>query len=76
MPASEMSDLWAYLNAVRADTLLYLDSITEDDLDRCPDAKQTTYSIGRMWSHLLVEESQHVGQASYLRGLQRGLNSQ
>ena len=75
MPASEMDDLWAYLDAVRADTLQYLDSITEDDLDRCPDAKQAEYSIGRMWSHLLVEESQHVGQVAYLRGLQRGLNS-
>jgi uncharacterized damage-inducible protein DinB len=75
MPASDMSDLWAYLDAVRADTMRYLDSIDESDLDRCPDAKQPTYSIGRMWSHLLVEESQHVGQIAYLRGLQRGLNS-
>ncbi len=75
MPASDMSDLWAYMDAVRADTLRYLDSIDESDLDRCPDAKQPTYSIGRMWSHLLVEESQHVGQIAYLRGLQRDLNS-
>lgn len=74
MPAVQFVDLWSYLDAVRADTLEYLNSIDERDLDRCPDVGQPDYTIGRMWSHLLVEESQHVGQVAYLRGLQRGMN--
>ena len=74
MPAFEPGDLWDYLDAVRGDTVEYLESIDEADLDRCPDSARPDYSIGRMWSHLLVEESQHVGQVSYLRGLQRGMN--
>ena len=73
MPTCEMDELWAYLSAVRAVTSEYLASIDEADLDRRPDAVQADYTIGRMWSHLLVEESQHVGQVSYLRGIQRGL---
>lgn len=31
------------------------------------------YTVGRMFSHLIVEESQHLGQVAYLRGLLRGL---
>lgn len=75
MPELDPDLLWAYLDDVRRDTTEYLDSISEDDLDRCPDAGRPQYSIGRMWSHLLVEESQHVGQIAYLRGLQRGLGA-
>ncbi len=73
MPACEMDELWGYLDAVRADTSEYLGSIDESDLDRRPDPGRPEYTIGRMWSHLLVEESQHVGQVAYLRGIQRGL---
>ena len=74
MPPCDMEDLWRYLEAVRADTIEYLASIDESDLDRSPDPGRPEYTIGRMWSHLLVEESQHVGQVSYLRGMQRGLD--
>ena len=32
-------------------------------------------TIGKMFGHVIVEESQHLGQIAYLRGLQRGLNN-
>ena len=31
-------------------------------------------TIGKMFSHVIVEQAQHTGQVAYLRGLQRGLD--
>ena len=75
MPHFDMADCLAYYDAVRRDTLPYLEGLSPADLDRCPEPERRPgYSIGKMFSHILVEESQHVGQVAYLRGIQRGLN--
>ncbi|MEE9146815.1 MAG: DinB family protein, partial [Candidatus Tectomicrobia bacterium] len=75
MPHFDMTDCLAYYDAVRRDTLPYLEGLSPADLDRCPEPERRPgYSIGKMFSHILVEESQHVGQVAYLRGIQRGLN--
>ena len=64
----------AYYEAVRGTTLRFLDGLTPADLDRCPQPERRPgHSIGRMLTHLIVEGSQHLGQAAYLRGLQRGV---
>ena len=65
----------SYYDSVRATTLAYLDSISEDDLETCPHPdSRPGYTVGKMFSHVIVEESQHTGQVAYLRGIQRGLN--
>lgn len=74
LPQYDFDGIMAYYDAVRQDTLKYLDSLTEKDLDRYPDPERRPgYSIGRMFSHILIEEAQHVGQVAYIRGIQRGL---
>jgi hypothetical protein len=74
LPQFSIADCMAYYEVVRRATLQYLDGLTPIDLERCPDPQQRPgYSIGRMFSHLVVEGSQHLGQVAYLRGLQRGL---
>jgi uncharacterized damage-inducible protein DinB len=74
-PRFNFTDLMAYYGAVRGETLRYLEGLTATDLDRLPSPERHPgYTIGKMFSHLVVEESQHVGQVAYLRGLQRGLN--
>jgi uncharacterized damage-inducible protein DinB len=74
LPQFDIADCLAYYEAVRRATLRYLEGVTADDLERCPYPEWSSgYSIGRMFSHLIVEESQHLGQVAYLRGLQRGL---
>lgn len=74
-PPCAFADIMAYYAAVRRETLPYLDTVTAADLERCPYPEQRPgYTIGKMFSHLIVEESQHVGQVAYLRGLQRGLS--
>lgn len=75
LPHFSFADLIAYYEVVRQETLQYLDGLTASDLDRRPDPERRPgYTIGTMFSHLIVEESQHTGQVAYLRGLQRGLS--
>lgn len=74
-PHFRFADLMAYYAVVRQETLQYLEGLTAADLARRPDPeRRPAYTIGKMWSHLMVEESQHTGQVAYLRGLQRGLS--
>jgi DinB superfamily len=74
LPRFDIADCLAYYEAVRRATLQYLDALTPADLDRCPDpVRRPGHTIGRTFSHLIVEGSQHLGQVAYLRGLQRGL---
>jgi len=56
------------------DVVVSFDGQTAADFEQCSNpARRPGYTIGRMFSHLLVEGSQHLGQVAYLRGLQRGL---
>ncbi len=65
-----------YADAVREVTLAYLDALSPAEIAR-PKARgwRRPYCIGSALSHLLVEESQHVGQIAYIRGMLRGLES-
>ncbi|UCD79456.1 MAG: DinB family protein [Desulfobacterales bacterium] len=75
MPDVAMSDLLDYFDAVRQSTLAHLAQMTPADLE-------TTYPHPRLkgrtgaWilGHILVEESQHLGQVAYIRGMIRGQN--
>ncbi len=75
MPSFDLDDCLHYYANVRAEALALLEGLVGDDLDRSPVglADPTVTTIGRLLSHLLVEQSQHLGQVAYLRGLQRGL---
>lgn len=73
LPRFNFDDLMAYYDAVRAGTVEYLDGVTARQLDRRPDPRRPEITIGNMFSHVVVEEAQHVGQVAYLRGMQRGL---
>ena len=75
LPQFDIDDIMAYYDSVRKETLRHLDGLTAEELARCPnEERRPGYSIGKMYSHIIVEESQHVGQIAYIRGIQRGLN--
>ena len=77
LPTFDFDDMMAYFDAVRVETHRYIDGLTESDLDYVPHpGPRPGYTIGKMFSHLQIEEAQHVGQVAYIRGLQRGINSQ
>jgi hypothetical protein len=70
-----LKDLLAYQDEVRANTLEYVKGMTAADFDK----KVTMPHFGEMsvaaiFSIIVSHTSQHVGEISYLRGLQRGMD--
>jgi len=76
MPEIPLPDLMAYFDAVRAVTRQYLEQATEADLAR-EYRHPRMGAITGVWvlGHIIVEESQHVGQVALIRGIMRGLNA-
>lgn len=74
MPEFELQDWWRYFDDLREETLQYLHGLSEADLDRSPPglSDPRIRTAGRLLSHLLIEQGQHLGQVAYVRGLQRG----
>jgi uncharacterized damage-inducible protein DinB len=76
LPEIPLPDLMAYFDAVRAVTRRYLEQATEADLAQeylhpRLGPRTGTWIVG----HILVEESQHVGQVALLRGMMRGMGA-
>ena len=74
MPEIPLTDLMAYFDAVRAVTRQYLEQATDADLSREYQHPRMGVLTGA-WivGHILIEESQHVGQVALIRGMMRGL---
>ena len=64
----------AYYDAVRTVALNVLESLTDGDFEKEIPTTRGTCSLRWVLGHLLVEESQHLGQIVYVRGMIRGLN--
>ena len=84
-PAIAKENLDGYRHAVQNETQAYLKSLKAEDLDSVPgrtlrpESSESLerfrgWSIGRMFRQLLAELNQHLGQVSYIRGMQRGLD--
>lgn len=74
MPDVPMDAVMAYYDAVRAAAVEVLDRLTEKDFDKEVSSSRGKRSLHWTLGHLLVEESQHLGQIVYVRGMMRGLN--
>lgn len=62
--------LAAYLRAVHEQTLAFLDGVGEDDLDRVVDERwDPPVTLGVRLVSVVNDDTQHVGQAAYVRGL-------
>jgi uncharacterized damage-inducible protein DinB len=62
--------LAAYLRAVHEQTLGFLDGLAEADLDRVVDERwQPPVTLGVRLVSVANDDSQHLGQAAYVRGL-------
>ena len=74
-PVPELKDLLAYYDAVRARTLDYLKSLTASAFDSKITLPWTgEITVAATFSIMIGHASQHIGEMSYLRGLQRGLD--
>lgn len=65
----------AYFDAVRAVTRRDLEQATDADLSQEYPARLGPRTRAWIIGHILVEESQHVGQVALLRGMMRGLGA-
>jgi len=73
LPDVVVSELLDYFDAVRQTTLVHLEQMTPVELETSyahPRLKGTTGAW--ILGHILVEESQHLGQVAYIRGMIRG----
>ena len=74
-PVPKLEDIMAYYSNVRAVTLDYLKTMTAGDFDKkitMPRFDKLT--IAAIFSIIIGHTSQHIGEISYLRGLQRGID--
>jgi uncharacterized damage-inducible protein DinB len=77
-----LDQVQAYFDAVRQHLLAYLRQLEPGDLEVAPGRSPfpeigslpADFTIGRMFRQLIGEDNQHLGQVSYIRGLQRGLD--
>jgi hypothetical protein len=74
-PVPELKDIMAYYDAVRAQTLEYLKGLSPEEFDKkisMPPFGDLT--IAAIFSIIVNHSAQHIGEISYLRGLQRGMD--
>ncbi len=73
-PVPELETLRGYADAVRNETLAFLEPLPSEKLSEVPRPDRSPDSIGATLSHISTEIALHVGQIAYLRGVQRGLD--
>lgn len=73
LPQIHPSDLDEYFGEVRARTNSFLEGITSTVIDELVWEDNPDVTVGQILGHLVVEQSQHLGQVAFIRGLQRGL---
>ena len=73
-PQMDLVWLMNYYDVVRERTENIIEKITQEDLSLNYTFGQRQVSGFWILGRLITEESQHLGQISYIRGLMRGLN--
>jgi uncharacterized damage-inducible protein DinB len=73
-PVPEMKAIQEYADAVRVETLAYLDTMKAADFDKVKKMPWGEMPVAMIFSIIVSHASQHIGEVSYLRGLQRGMD--
>lgn len=75
-PPVDIDLVLQYFDRAHSSLLSMIDGLGETDLDREVFAayRDESLNIGWILGHILAEESQHLGQIAYIRGIQRGFN--
>jgi hypothetical protein len=85
-PLPPLSEMKAYSETVRHETLTYLRNLEAADFEvrpsgtPYPESKAAVaffqnYTVGQMFCQFIGEANQHLGQVAYIRGLQKDLKS-
>jgi uncharacterized damage-inducible protein DinB len=75
MPDVSMPDLVQYYEDVRSAAFKVIDGTNDEDMDNVFTRGGRSVTWSWILGHVLVEESQHLGQVAFARGLIRGLNN-
>jgi uncharacterized damage-inducible protein DinB len=70
-PTLDLAELIGYGDAVRAETLDYLRSVTPEEFERVPREQRPEMSVAAIFRQVIGEVYQHQGQIAYLKGLLR-----
>ncbi len=73
-PVPALEDILRYGDAVRAATLDYVKNITPAELEKVLKMPWGDMSVAQLLGLIAGHASQHIGEISYLRGLQRGMD--
>ncbi len=75
-PKLDIADIFEYSDAVRAQSLKNLDTVTAEHLGETREGvRGEPPTIAWVLAHVLIEEAQHFGQIAYVRGILRGLGN-
>lgn len=74
LPDVRVSLLLEYYDAVREAAFFVIDGMSDDDMSNEISRRGRTTTWGWILGHVMVEESQHLGQIALIRGMMRGLN--
>jgi DinB superfamily len=73
-PVPDVKDVFAYYDAVRNQTMNYLKTLNPADFEKKFKLPFGEFSLAGIFSIIVSHTAQHVGEISYLRGLQRGMD--
>ncbi len=73
-PVPNVKDVFAYYDAVRTQTLNYLQTLKASDFEKKFKLPFGEFPLAGIFSIIVSHTAQHVGEISYLRGLQRGMD--
>jgi len=73
-PTPSLIDLMAYADAVRLNTINYFKNVKLEELDRKIKLPWGDFTVAGVISMVITHAYQHIGEVSYLRGVQRGLD--
>lgn len=73
-PVPKLQKLMAYGAAVRKQTLAYLDKMKAADFDKKIKMPWGEMPLALIFSFIVSHTTGHIGEISYLRGLQRGMD--
>jgi len=74
LPEVDIADLFDYYDAVRSAAFSVIDNLKDTDMSNEFSRGGRSTTFGWILGHVVVEESQHLGQVAFIRGIIRGLN--
>lgn len=74
-PVPELKDLIDYLDAVRAQTREYVKNLNPAEFEKKVKLPFGEFSVAGVLSIIVSHNAQHAGEISYIRGIERGMDS-